>query len=201
MKVDKLSGSRNLLLGAFLLALSCLHSAAQTPTAQSAALQTRDIPARITSAVDETKRVSLPGNVHPLARAEFDRGVAPAELPMQRLLLVLKRSTEQQTALSQLMAEQYNPASPSYHKWLTPEQFGQQFGPADADIQTITAWLQAHGFQVANVAKGRSVAEFSGGVAHVMEAFHTDIHKCVINGEEHWPNSSDPQIPSALVPV
>src|ERR1700738_4981274 len=183
MKVDKLSGSRNLLLGAFLLALSCLHSAAQTPTAQSAALQTRDIPARITSAVDETKRVSLPGNVHPLARAEFDRGVAPAELPMQRLLLVLKRSTEQQTALSQLMAEQYNTASPSFHQWLTPEQFGQQFGPADADIQAVTSWLQTHGFQVAKVSKGKVTIEFSGTAGQVQEAFRTEIHKYAVNGE------------------
>src|SRR6266849_463237 len=201
MKVDKLSLPRNVLIGAFLLALSCLHSAAQTPAAQSAALQTRDIPTRITSAVDETKRVSLRGNVHPLARAEFDRGVAPAELPMQRMLLVLKRSSEQQTGLSQLMADQYNTASPSFHQWLTPEQFGQQFGPADADIQAVTSWLQTHGFQVAKVSKGKITIEFSGTTAQVKEAFRTEIHKYVIDGEEHWANASDPQIPAALEPV
>jgi Pro-kumamolisin, activation domain/Bacterial Ig-like domain (group 3) len=201
MKVDNLNGSRNLLFGAFLLALSCAHAAAQTPAVQSAALQTMNIPARITGAVDETKRVSLRGNVHPLARAEFDRGVAPAELPMQRMLLVLRRSAEQQTGLSQLMAEQYNTTSPSFHQWLTPEQFGQQFGPADADIEGITSWLQTHGFQVAKVSKGKIAIEFSGTAAQVKEAFRTEIHKYVVNGEQHWANASDPQIPAALEPV
>jgi hypothetical protein len=201
MKVDKLSWSGNVLFGAFLLALSCLPTAAQTPAAQPAALQTANIPARITSAVDETNRVTLRGNVHPLARTEFERGVAPAAMPMQRMLLVLKRSSEQQTSLSQLMAEQYNTASSSFHQWLTPEQFGQQFGPADADIQAVTSWLQTHGFQVAKVSKGKIAIEFSGTAAQVKETFRTEIHKYVVNGEEHWANASDPQIPAALEPV
>ncbi len=201
MKVDKISGSRNVLFGAFLLALSCWQTSAQTPAAQSAALQTVNIPARIISAVDETKRVMLRGNVHPLARAEFDRGVAPAELPMQRMLLMLKRSDEQQAALSELMADQYNTASPSFHQWLTPEQFGQHFGPADADVEAVTSWLQAHGFQVAKVSKGKIAIEFSGTAAQVREAFRTEIHKYVVNGEQHWANASDPQIPAALAPV
>ena len=36
-------------------------------------------------------------------------------------------------------------SSPNYHMWLTPEQFGQQFGPADADIQAVTDWLTVAG--------------------------------------------------------
>jgi hypothetical protein len=31
---------------------------------------------RVVEAVDNARRVTLPGNVHPLARAEFDRGAA-----------------------------------------------------------------------------------------------------------------------------
>jgi hypothetical protein len=200
MKVDKLSWSGNVLFGGFLLAISCLPTAAQTP-AQPAALQTANIPARITSAVDETNRVTLRGNVHPLARVEFDRGVAPAALPMERMLLVLKRSSEQQTALSQLMADQYNTASANFHQWLTPEQFGQQFGPADSDLQAVTSWLQTHGFAVAKVSKAKTIIEFSGTAAQVKEAFRTEIHKYVVNGEQHWANASDPQIPAALEPV
>jgi subtilase family serine protease len=171
------------------------------PAAQSAAVQTANVPARITAAVDEANRVTLRGNVHPLARAEFDRGVAPAELPMERMLLALKRSSEQQTALSQWMGDQYNTASPNFHQWLTPEQFGQEFGPADADIQVVTSWLQTRGFQVARVTKGKTAIEFSGTAAQVRGAFRTEIHKYVVNGEEHWANASDPQIPAALAPV
>jgi Pro-kumamolisin, activation domain/Bacterial Ig-like domain (group 3) len=154
----------------------------------------------VTQPVDETRLTVLKGNTHRLARPEFDQGAAPATLPMQRMLLVLKRSPQQEAALRKLLDDQQDKASPNYHKWLTPAQFGQQFGPADTDMQAITSWLQSHGFQVEST-KGRTVLEFSGSASQVQEAFHTAIHKYVVNGEEHWANSSDPWIPTALTPA
>ncbi len=193
---------RNSLLGLTLtLVLPAFRAGAQTKLDSATAPQTVAIPARITQAIDETHLSRLPGNVHPLARPEFDQGPVPSELPMQRMLLVLRRRTEQESALAQLMVDQYNMASANYHKWLTPEGFGAQFGPADADIQTVTAWLQSHGFQVAKVSKGKVAIEFSGTAAQVLEAFHTEIHKFVVHGETHFANTSDPQVPVALTPV
>jgi subtilase family serine protease len=157
--------------------------------------------ALVTQAVDEKNVVVLKGNVHPLARAEFDRGAAPLNLKMDRMLLVLKRSEEQEAALRKLLDDQQDKNSRSYRQWLTPEQFGQQFGPADSDIQKITAWLQGHGFHDVEVSHGRTTIEFSGNAAQVQAALGTSIHKYVVNGEEHWANANDPQIPAALAPV
>jgi subtilase family serine protease len=154
----------------------------------------------ITQAIDESKLTVLKGNVHPLAKPLFDLGTAPATLPMERMLLVLKRSPEQESALRTLLDDQQDKRSPIYHKWLTPEQFGRQFGPTDSDIQTITSWLQSHGFQV-GATKGRTVLEFSGSASQVKDAFHTAIHKYVVNGEQYWANASDPSIPTALTPA
>jgi hypothetical protein len=136
-----------------------------------------------------------------LARPEFDQGAAPDSLATERMLLVLKRSSEQETALRNLLDAQQTKLSPNYHMWLTPELFGRQFGPADADIQAVTNWLTSQGFQVNRVAAGRTVIEFSGTAGAVRQALHTEIHKYVVNGEEHWANASDPQIPAALTPV
>ncbi len=166
-------------------------------TGQQAAV----VPARITQPVDMGNLVTLRGTTHPLARPEFDQGGAPDSLPAERMLLVLQRSPAQETALRKLLDEQQIKASPNYHMWLTPEQFGQQFGPADADIQAVTDWLTSQGFQVKHVAAGRTVIEFSGTAGQVRQAFHTQIHKFAVNGEEHWANASDPQIPAALKPV
>ncbi len=101
---------------------------------------------RIREPLDEGRRFVLKGNVHPLARAQFQIAGAPADLPMDRMLLVLKRSPEQEAALLKLLDDQQDKSSLDFHKWVTPEQFGKQFGPADADIHTITSWLEAHGF-------------------------------------------------------
>jgi subtilase family serine protease len=151
--------------------------------------------------VDLQTLVTLQGNTHPLARPEFDQGAAPDSLPMERILLVLQRSAEQEAALRTLLDEQQIKSSPNYHMWLTPEQFGEQFGPADADIQAVTDWLTSQGFTVNRVAAGRTVIEFTGTAGTVRQGFHTEIHKYLVNGQEHWGNASDPQIPAALAPV
>src|SRR5713226_149422 len=166
-----------------------------------AAAQTANIPACITQAVDEKNLVVLKGNVHPLARAEFDQGAVADAQPLNRMLLLLQRSPDQEAALRQLLDDQQSKSSPKYHAWMTPEQFGKQFGPADADIQTVTQWLTSQGFTGVTVGPGRQVIEFSGNVGQVRNAFRSEIHRYVVNGEEHTANTNDPQIPAALAPV
>jgi Pro-kumamolisin, activation domain/Bacterial Ig-like domain (group 3) len=168
--------------------------------------QTAPAPSRITQAVDEANLTVLKGNTYYLARAKYDTGVASSSLPMARMLLVLQRSPQQESALEQLLDQQQDQSSPNYHQWLTPQQFGQQFGPSDQDVQKITSWLQSHGFQVAPISSGRTVIEFSGTAGQVQEAFHTAIHKYSVptkSGtlEDHWANSSDPSIPAAFASV
>jgi hypothetical protein len=156
---------------------------------------------RIVQAVSETALVTLRGNTHPLAQPQYDQGAAPPDLPMARMLLVLKRSDAQESALQKLLDDQQDPNSAKYHQWLTPDLFGGQFGPSDQDIQKITAWLLSHGFQITQIGRGRTTIEFSGTALQVQQAFHTAIHKYAMNGEVHWGNVSDPQIPEALIPV
>jgi len=176
------------------------QSNAQTAS-QSSLVQTPAVPARITQAIDEAQLVRLKGNLHPLARREFDQGPVADSAPMSRMLLVLERSPEQEAALQTLLGEQQVKDSPNYHNWLTPQQFGAQFGPADADIQTVTSWLTRQGFQGIKVAAGRTVIEFSGTAGQVRNALHTEIHHYLVNGKTRQANSTDPQIPAALAPV
>jgi hypothetical protein len=163
--------------------------------------QTTNIPARITQAVDEKNLVVLKGNVHPLARLEYDQGMVADAQPIGRMLLLLQRSLDQEASLTQLLDDQQNKSSRNYHAWLTPEQFGKQFGPADADIQAVTHWLTSQGFTGINLGPGRQVIEFSGTAGQVRNAFRTEIRRYVVNSEEHTANTNDPQIPIALAPV
>ena len=163
--------------------------------------QNSDAQPRITQAVDETKLTLLKGNTFPLARPEFDQGAAAASQAMETMMLGLKRSPTQEAALEKLMAKQTDESSPNFHKWLTPVEFGKQFGPSDQDIQIVTSWLQSHGFQSVEVSNGRTVIEFDGNVGQVQEAFHTVIHNYLVNGKQHYANATDPSIPTALTAV
>jgi hypothetical protein len=184
--------------------LSCVVLLATIASGELSAQQDVVQPAaarRVTQAIDDSRRMALPGNVHPLARPEFDQGEAPADMALGRMLIVLKRSPEQEAALQRLLEDQQDIHSLSYHQWLTPEQFGERFGPASADIDAATQWLASNGFQVSRVSKSRSFIEFSGSAAQVRQAFGTPIHSYVVNGEQHWANANDPTIPLALAPV
>ena len=156
---------------------------------------------RVTGPVDDSQLVTLKGSVHPLARAEFDHGSAPASTRTGRMILALKRSSDQDRALKQYLDDLQNPASARFHKWLTPEQFGASFGISDNDLANVISWVQAKGFKVEKVSQARNLVECSGTFGQIQNAFHTSIHAFSIGGVRHFANVTDPQIPAALGPV
>ncbi|MFZ1939386.1 MAG: protease pro-enzyme activation domain-containing protein [Terracidiphilus sp.] len=155
------------------------------------------MPARI----DESRVVTLDGNVHPLARAEFDEGAVNAGLLLNRMMLVLKPSGAQQTELDTLVRLQQDPSSPEYHQWLTPAGFGARFGAGEQDLAQVTAWLISHGFTIDEIPAGHRIVVFSGSAEQVFDTFHTEIHRYSANGATHIANAQDPQIPLALAAV
>ncbi len=163
--------------------------------------QNSTISPRIVSNVDESSLTTLKGNVPRLARAEYDQGEADSATQLTHIRLVLSRSSEQQAALDSYLAQLQDKSSPNYHKWLTPQQFGALYGPADSDVAALVAWLESHGLQVEPVSAGRTNIAFSGSVSQVEEAFHTSIHSFQTDDTQFYSNTTDPQIPSALAGV
>lgn len=168
---------------------------------QIAGAQNSVASSRISGPLDESAWAVLRGNVPPLARAEFDKGEAPAATELTSMRLVLSHSAQQQAAMDEFMAQQMGPTSPNYHHWLTPAQFGALYGPADSDIAVILAWLQSHGLKVEDVPPARNNIAFSGTVAQVESAFRVSIHSYNAGSESFLSNTTDPSIPSALAQV
>src|SRR5258707_3575682 len=51
-------------------------------------------------------------------------------------------------ALDQLRADQQDPASPDFRRWLTPQEFGARFGQSAASYEEVAVWLRQAGLQV-----------------------------------------------------
>jgi hypothetical protein len=183
-------GCRVVCLTALFAALSSSLALAQSQSA-----------ARVTQPIDDKLRVTLKGNVHPLAQPRYDQGAVPDSFAAERMLLLLQRSPQQEFALRQFLQDAQTPSNASYHQWLKPEDFGRLYGPADADIAGVTTWLQSHGFTVARVTKGKTAIEFSGNAGQIRAAFGAEIHTYLVNGETHHANNRDPEVPAALAPV
>jgi subtilase family serine protease len=156
---------------------------------------------RITQPINDAVRVTLKGNVHPMAQAPFDLGTVPDAFPASRMVLLLQRSPEREAALQQFLQGAHRPGSPTFHQWLKPDQFGELYGLTDSEIATVSGWLQEHGFAVSRINRAKTAIEFSGTAGEVRSAFHTQIHAYLVNGKEHYANDVDPQIPAALAQV
>ena len=156
---------------------------------------------RISQSIDNRRMSSLKGNVHPLARAEFDQGAVSPSQMVQRVTLYFQQTAAQQQDLEQLLAQQQDPASVNYHKWLTAEQVASRFGLTSADLAKVQEWLISQGFTINEVAKGRGWITFSGSAGQIASAFQTELHQYAVNGEVHYANASEPAIPAALAGV
>ena len=155
---------------------------------------------RIVQAVDRSQATVLNGNVHPLARAQYDRGKVEASMPM-RVTLVFKMSAAQQADLDALLASQQDRGSPDYQRWLTPEQYGSRFGLSQGDINKVTGWLESEGLQVDSIPASQNAVVARGSAQQVAAALHTEIHQYVVNGKAQFANSSSPSVPAALAEV
>ena len=73
---------------------------------------------RITQAVDNGWRVALPGHISPRLKSAVDEGRVDPSMTLPYVTMVLKPSPGQQAGLDRLLAQQQDPASPNYHRWL-----------------------------------------------------------------------------------
>ena len=78
-------------------------------------------------------------------------------------------------ALEKLLQAQTDSNSTSYHQWLTPAQFKQQFGPNPADVARTKALLQSEGFTI--VSEKTQSIEVEGSVANVEKLFSTRLNR------------------------
>jgi subtilase family serine protease len=156
---------------------------------------------RIKAPITGNDQVAVPHTVPARALRAQDLGSAPADRKLESVTLHFNMTAAQQADLNQLLIDQQNPNSPSYHQWLTPAQFGARFGLSSADLAKVTAWLTGKGLTIASVAPSSNYVSVSGTVAQVEQAFGVSIHAMSENGQLHIANVTDPQLPTALANI
>jgi subtilase family serine protease len=167
----------------------------------SAALLAQAPAPRITAAIDNAQRTTIPGTHPPMARQANDIGQVPSGTKLGGISIVFSRTDSQEAKLQALISAQQNSSSASYHKWLTPEEVANQFGVADSDITKVESWLEQEGFTVDGVSRSKNRVTFSGTAGQVAAAFDTELHYYTVNGQVHYAPSKDLSVPAALSSV
>ncbi|OOG40365.1 protease pro-enzyme activation domain-containing protein [Rhodanobacter sp. C05] len=170
---------------------------------------------RVTQTVSNTNVVTIPKTHLAFIAAATSSTPLAGTVKMNHLQLILKPSAARQAAMETTIASLHNPKSAQFQKWLTPQEFGQEFGANVSDIAAVTSWLTAQGFTVNTVYPNKTQIDFSGTVAQVNAAFHTQENVYTLSQTvqdkttgkvtqvpvKHLSNASDISIPAALAPV
>ena len=179
----------------------CCWPAPRPPSPLRITWRTPGLKRGIVARVNDSNRTLLP-HTHPASTARMSIGPrVGASVVLHDMVLVLKPTEEQDAALRLAIDLQQDAASPSFHHWLTPDDFALHYGVADRDIATVSAWLQDNGLQVQQLSRSGRFITFSGSVGAVERAFRTELHHILRNGEARVSNTADLSVPSALAPV
>ncbi|MGD0350435.1 MAG: protease pro-enzyme activation domain-containing protein [Verrucomicrobiota bacterium] len=114
-------------------------------------------------------RQMLHGHVPAIAARLSPVGSLPGT---NRLNLAIGLPLRNREALTNLLRQIYDPASPNYHHYLTPKEFTERFGPTKKDYQTVIAFAKAQGLRVTATHPDRVLLDVNGSVADIEKALH-----------------------------
>jgi subtilase family serine protease len=109
--------------------------------------------------------------------------------------------TPDSKSLEQVVAAQHDPASPSYHRWLSEAEINAAHAPSGEGVAALSSFLSSHGLSVTGVGPHNMFVSASGSVAQVQSTFQTAIHDFAFKGRTYHANTSGPSLPAQLAPL
>ena len=104
--------------------------------------------------------------------------------------------------LGELIERMYDPASPDYRRYLTPEQFTERFGPTAEDYQRVVEFARTNGWTISGVHPNRMLLDVNAAVADVERALGVTMRLYAHPTEPRtfYAPDSEPQVPvNALI--
>jgi hypothetical protein len=152
----------------------------------------------VTRAVDASRVTEIRGTERAQGSVGRDVGAVDGSESMGEVMLVLNRPAERTAELERFLDAVQSSGGPEYHRWLTPDEFGRRFGPADADVAAVSGWLASQGLRVTSVSRSRQVLRFSGTVGAFNRAFSTRMDRVQTAGGARSVNALPLHVPEAL---
>lgn len=99
-----------------------------------------------------------------------------------------------QQGLDNLYAQQQTKGSANYHKWISQQQFNQQFAPTAQQVNATENYLKAKGLSVLHVPEDNLYVKVQGTVGAIEKAFNVQIDSYSLNGVTYRSNTGNPTI-------
>ena len=114
-------------------------------------------------------------HVPAIVRTGQARLVGSAE-PSTHLKLALSLPLRNEAELDGLITKLYDPASPSYHHYLSAEEFTAAYQPTQEEYDAAVEWAAGKGLTITSVSSNRHVIDVEGSIATISSAFHVLIN-------------------------
>lgn len=117
----------------------------------------------------------------------------------QRLNLTISFKSQQEKEVRRLITELYDPTSPNYHKWISPEDFGRRFGLSETEFNFALDWLANQGFTIEQAWPNRLAISFSASAEQVERAFKLEVNQYQDSSQRiFYANDRLPKLPERL---
>jgi hypothetical protein len=153
--------------------------------------------AAIAIADAEPGRVTLPGHVPPVVAHLKPQGQLPEDQPLR---LAIGLPLRDSAGLDDFLAQVYDPASPLFHQFLTPEEFTARFGPSEQDYDAVKNFAQTNGLAIAATFGNRLLLDVTGPATNVEKAFHLTLltYEHPTEARNFFAPDRDPSVPTNL---
>ena len=140
-------------------------------------------------------RSKLNGNRPAWAKSAERTGDVPAG---QQLDVTVYLKWRNAADLDSFAAAVSNPRSAHYGQYLTPADCRARFSPSQADVDSVSSWLESQGLKVTGTPENRHWIDARGTAAEVSQAFGTTLGMYKYRGGQHRAPDSEPSMPSSL---
>ncbi len=150
---------------------------------------------RVAVRADQNSRSILSGHEVPLIQQAH---LVQNTNPTQQLNLSIGMQVRNPSDLDNLLSEIYDPNSPQYHQYLTPDQFDQLFAPTTDQLQQVISYLQSQGMTVTSVAPNNLLIDATATVSQVQQAFSVQINTYQAGNHTFYANTASPSVPTSI---
>ncbi|GCE06967.1 protease pro-enzyme activation domain-containing protein [Dictyobacter aurantiacus] len=139
----------------------------------------------------------IPGHLVPLVENMPSVGPTSPGTEMQLSVGLKLRNLQ---ALDALLAAQDDPAAAMYHQYLTRGMFQELFGPEQATVDAVAAFLKQGGLKIGigSISDNRLLINASGTAQEVENLFHTTLQNYRVEGRLVYAPKKDPSAPSSI---
>jgi subtilase family serine protease len=121
----------------------------------------------------------------------------------QQLQLAIGLSVPNQDQLTAFLDQLYDPASPNYHHYLTPQDFTESFGPSKSDYQAVIDFATISGFKVVKTYSNRLLVDVVATAPQIEKTFgiNLQVYQHPSEPRTFYAPDREPTVPANLTIV